>query len=391
MDYSRVMQQIDRIIVIAPAQLGDVLICTPLIRATRARWPDARIHVLGFAGTLEPLRGNADVDELIEIARVGGLWAQLGQAWRMWRQYDLALVTRTTDRAHLYGFVTARARSVVLSDGGPGSVWKRRLAEHVVAVEPGRHQIMQNLRLLEPWAEPPKSVSMLPPAPVALPPQIEARIAHPCVVVHVPSMWRYKQWPTARFRSVVEALLAEGVQVILTGSASATDQAQIADVRAAGAAPYLLDVSGRLSMPQVRTLLQRVDAYFGPDTSVTHMAAAVGVPIVTVFGPTNPQDFGPWPNQHVPLQPWRSRAARQQVDNIVLLQGPDLPDRKCVPCNRMGCDDRHDSTSQCLLELAVPRVLAELHSILRRRADERRREARERAVSNAQGRSVSLG
>ena len=52
------MERIERILVIVPAQLGDVLITTPLIRAARVRWPGARIDVLGFAGTLELLRGN---------------------------------------------------------------------------------------------------------------------------------------------------------------------------------------------------------------------------------------------------------------------------------------------------------------------------------------------
>ena len=49
--------QINRILVV-PAQLGDVLICTPLIRAARTRWPDARIDVLGFTETLDLLAGN---------------------------------------------------------------------------------------------------------------------------------------------------------------------------------------------------------------------------------------------------------------------------------------------------------------------------------------------
>jgi heptosyltransferase-3 len=137
-------------------------------------------------------------------------------------------------------------------------------------------------------------------------------------------------------------------------------------VRGTDALPGLLDVSGQLSMPQVRALLQHADAYLGPDTSVTHLASAVGVPIVTLFGPTNPQDFGPWPHDHPATQPWQRRAGRQQVGNIVVLQGPDLPGRTCVPCNRMGCEHRHDSASHCLLELAPERVLSELRLMLER-------------------------
>jgi heptosyltransferase-3 len=160
-------------------------------------------------------------------------------------------------------------------------------------------------------------------------------------------------------------LLGDGVQVVLSGSASSTDQAQIAPVRGDDPPAGLLDVSGQISMPQLRTLLGHAAAYMGPDTSVTHLAAAVGVPIVTVFGPSDPQDFGPWPRHHPATQPWQSRTQRQQVGNIVMLQGPDLPDRaSCVPCNRMGCENRHDSASHCLQGLEPQRVLAELRRLL---------------------------
>jgi heptosyltransferase-3 len=143
--------------------------------------------------------------------------------------------------------------------------------------------------------------------------------------------------------------------------------ALVAPLRDAGTEPNLVDVAGRLPLRALRALLDRADAYVGPDTSVTHLAAAVGVPIVTVFGPSRPDHFGPWPRDHAPLQPWMKRAQRQQVGEIVLLQGPDRPTTpQCVPCNGMGCEKRHDSASQCLEALAPERVLAELRRILSR-------------------------
>ena len=362
------MEQFRRILVITPAQLGDVLLCTPLIRAARARWPDARIDVLGFAKTLALLAGNPDVGELIEISSGSGRKAQLLQAWKLRRRYDLALVTRTGDRSHLYGIVCARIRSALLPDDGPGSFWKRRMAQHGVAPVPQMHQVLLKLQLLKPWADSPAALSLLPPAAEPLPPAVEAFLVHPCVVVHVPSMWRYKQWPPGNFRKVVDGLLADGVRVIVTGSGSSGDKAQIEQMLGGDTLAGLYDASGQLTMPQMSTLLQRADAYLGPDTSVTHLAAAVGVPIVAMFGPTNPQDFGPWPKDHPATQPWQRRASRQQIGNIVVLQGPDLPGRACVPCNRMGCENHHGSPSHCLVELEPQRVLSELRLILQERA-----------------------
>jgi heptosyltransferase-3 len=229
--------------------------------------------------------------------------------------------------------------------------------------------VLGNMALLSRWVKAPATLSVQAPPPLPLPAAVEAALRRPCVVVHVPSMWRYKQWPVAHFRSVVEGLLADGVQVVLTGSASANDQALIAPVRDAGTEPDLIDVAGRLQLRQVRAMLDRADAYLGPDTSVTHLAAAVDLPIVAVFGPSRPDHFGPWPREYPPAQPWQRRAQRQQVGNIVMLQGPDRPDRpQCVPCNGMGCDQRTDSRSRCLEHLAPERVLAELRRILSERA-----------------------
>lgn len=351
-----------RILIVITAQLGDVLLTAPLAAAARARWPGATVDVLGFKGTLALLAGNPDVAACIEVDRRAGLRAQLAQAWRLRRHYDLAFVTRGGDRAHVYGLVMARRRSVLVPVAGPGSRWKRWIAQHALPVFPRRHQVLEKLHLLDPWGGPAGPVVVTPPAGAALPDDVARALRPRVVVVQVPSMWRYKRWPAAHYRALVEGLVADGVQVLLTGSAAPEDRAQVDAVRQGLVIrdDAVLDLAGRLSLAQVRTLLGRCAAYVGPDTSVTHLAAAVGVPIVSFYGPTDPCDFGPWPNGHAPNQPWQARAPRQQLGRIVLLQGPDLPDRQCVPCRAMGCENHRDSASHCLDLLDPARVLDEV-------------------------------
>jgi heptosyltransferase-3 len=231
-----------------------------------------------------------------------------------------------------------------------------------------RHQVLEKLQLMEPWlpASPTTLLSMTPPGADALPEAMAAQLRAGMVVVHVPSMWRYKQWPTAHYRRVVERLLEAGLQVVLTGAPSDHDRALVGEVRDVGAAPSLIDACGELSFAQLTTLLARADGYLGPDTSVTHLAAAVGLPIVTVFGPTAPTSFGPWPRGHAATQPWAARAPRQRVASIVIFQGPDLPGRgKCVPCGRSGCEDHQQSASHCLDHLEPERVAAQLLSMVK--------------------------
>ena len=99
------------VLVIVTRQIGDVLLTTPLLRAARARWPEATIDVLGLQGTLGMLRGNPDPSHCIEVAPVRGVGAALALARRLWRRYELALVAEASDRAHLLGFCAASLRA----------------------------------------------------------------------------------------------------------------------------------------------------------------------------------------------------------------------------------------------------------------------------------------
>jgi len=83
--------------------------------------------------------------------------------------------------------------------------------------------------LLAPWLDERARPPLLSPPPgTALPDDIESALGDAPVVVHAPSMWRYKQWPVESFRVVVEALLREGRQIVLTGGASEGDRAKVA-------------------------------------------------------------------------------------------------------------------------------------------------------------------
>jgi heptosyltransferase-3 len=348
-----------RILVIATRQIGDVLLSAPLIDAAQRRWPGARIDVLGFAGTLGMLRRDA-IGEVIEVPPGSGWRHALSMLRRLWRRYDLALITQQSDRAHLYGWAAARVRSGLLPNRTSIAWWKRRLLRHAVTVDDERTPtVVEKLRLLEPWTALPERIDVAPPSAAPLPPEIEAQLSDRPVVVHVPSMWVYKQWPTRHFAVLIKALLRAGHQVVLTGSASATDQAQIAQVRALSA-PALLDVSGRLDLRQVTTLLRRAALYVGPDTSITHLAAACGTPMVTVFGPTNPVRWGPWPQGSAPEAAWQRAAPRQAAGRVIMMQA----DQPCIACGHAGCEDHRDSRSQCLEALLPEPVIAECLAIL---------------------------
>jgi heptosyltransferase-3 len=349
-------QNFDRIVVICTRQIGDVLVTTPLIHAARARWPEARIDVLGFAGTLGMLDGNPDVHERVEV-QAGSTWRQsLSLIRRLWRRYDLALVAQYNDRAHLYGFVAGRYRAGLVPPE-PKAWWKRALLQHPIPLT-GSHVLIDKLRLLEPWGGA-TAAEVVPPPGSALPAPY-ADVTRP-VVVQVPSIVTYKQWPIPYFAEVAATLAREGWTVVLTGGPSAADRAAVAEVAAAASHPAVLPAAGDFDFRQLATLLKGAALYIGPDTSVTHLAAACGVPVIALFGPIDPRLWGPWaagPSE--PVIPYQSRGPLQHNGNVILLQG----EQSCVPCNRAGCDRHNGSRSACLDSITPARVLAQARAIL---------------------------
>jgi len=352
-----------RIVVIVTRQIGDVLLTTPLIRATRERWPRARIDVLGFAGTLSILAGNPDVDECIEV-QAGAGWRQ---SWplirRLWRSYDLALIAQYTDRAHLYGWLSARVRSGQVP-AGPEGRWKRAMLHHAVDLDDHQsHVVLEKLRLLSPWVTAMPGPEVVPPQAAPLPEELAALLGSRPVVLHVPSLVNYKQWPLPSYATLARALLEMGWQVVLTGGPSREDRAIVTRMLAlmGDAANLPIDACGQLNFNQMSTLLSGAALYVGPDTSVTHLAAACGTPLIALFGPINPQLWGPWPRGGPAEQPYASNAYRQSRSNVILLQS----DLSCVPCNGAGCDKHPGSRSECLETMTVERVVAEALQILR--------------------------
>lgn len=354
-----------RILVVATRQIGDVLLTTPLIRAARQRWPQARIDVLGFQGTLGMLRGNADVGELVETASRPG-WRGTGAlVRRLWRRYDLALVTDPGDRAHLLGWLAAPRRSGIVPATSGSNWWKQLLLDHTVvsAGDLGAlHVTAEKQSLLDPWREGQASVppQVVPPQGAPLPADVQSQLSPGLVIVHAPSMWPYKQWPLGHFRALVQALLERGRQVVLTGSGGPRDQECIAALRDLGEAPRLLDVSGRLDFNQLVTLLGRAALYIGPDTSVSHLAAASGLPVIAIFGPTNPMRWAPWPASPGTQALFERSALVQQAGNVTVLQSA----LACVPCGKAGCEDHRQSRSDCLVDITPDRVLAQAMKIL---------------------------
>jgi heptosyltransferase-3 len=350
------------ILVVVTRRIGDVLLATPVIRTLRRAWPDAAIDVLVFAGTEGVLQANRDVRRMLTIAERPPLFAHLAYAARLWRVYDLALSLVPSDRPTVYAWLAGRTSIGLVADGAKQR-WKQRLLDRWVAFDDrGTHTVNLYLRVaaalgLKPWREVIASWGD-DDAHGAHSKLAAAGVSGAYAVLHVSPKFNYKKWTVEGWRDCGRWLEQQGLHVVLTGGPDATERAYVAQL--ARTLPAAANLAGSLTLSETAVAVSHARIYIGPDTVVTHLAAALGVPVVALYGPTDPVKWGPWPARFMhDTNPWR-RHGTQRVNNVILLQGGGA----CVPCLLEGCDRHIDSYSDCLQQLSARQVIAAAATLL---------------------------
>jgi lipopolysaccharide heptosyltransferase III len=343
------------VLVICTRRIGDVLLATPLIRSLARGWPEAAVDALVFEGTEGMLAANPDLREVITVRERAGRIEDIASLHRLWRRYDLAVSVMPGDRPTLYAWAAGRRRVGTLLEDDKNR-WKRSLLHARVPFDNlETHTVVMNLRLAELLGVTPLpevvatwSADDEPAVRGLVPALAEGR---PFALLHLFPMFPYKQWHDRGWAELTTWLAARGLDAVVTGGPSDEERTyvdRLLPLLPAGT----VNLAGRLSLSQVAFLASRAKAYVGPDTAVTHIAAATGVPVVALYGPSNPVKWGPWPKGHGNANPFGMRGT-QTVGNVTLLQGI----ASCVPCLEEGCERHVRSLSDCLQHLPATRVI----------------------------------
>ncbi len=333
------------VLVVCTRRIGDVLLVTPLIRSLRRAWPQAQIDVLVFRGTAGVLEGNADLSDLIVVPERSTKMVRWRELRQLWNRYDQSFSCLPSDRARLYAWAASRRHLGMLA-ANESEVKLRLMDANVRFDDVNTHTVSMGLQLadLAGVARCPEVV--VPTAGGNLP----AEIVRAFAVFHPFPKFHYKMWTDAGWVALAQALQGRGFQVVLTGSNEAEEVAYCQRLAAASGA---LCLAGKRSLAQTADLLRRAELFVGPDTAVTHLAAACGIPTVALFGPSNPVKWGPWPSSRDLIDsPWQMVGSARQ-GNVMLLQGSG----ECVPCRLEGCDRHLESWSRCLQEMPAARVI----------------------------------
>ena len=343
-----------RVLVIVTRRIGDVLLATPVFRSLKRAWPGVTIDALVFSSTAGAISANTDISRILAIPERPGLLQHIVFIMKLFRHYDLALSLVPGDRPTFYAYLAGRKRVGLLLATRKES-WKRRLLHHWVTYDLAcKHTLLTHLSVLGPlgvapvaevaasWREADQRRAIEVLAPLG---------GNRYVVLHLYPKFNYKMWSDAGWIALARWITARGLRIVLTGGGDTAELEYVRRLADSMNAP--LNLAGQLTLNESACVLARAVAFIGPDTALTHMAAALGVPTVAFFGPTDPVKWGPWPKGHdASRTPWR-RLGNQSSGRVRLLQGRS----PCAPCNKEGCDRHVASFSDCLLELPAARVI----------------------------------
>jgi heptosyltransferase-2 len=318
------------ILVRLPNWLGDTVMALPALAALRAARPDALVVAVGPWATL--LTGQAVADVLLRYPRYGDRRRRLGSLLRDMKPDAAVLLPNSFESA-----LAARVWGPRIRLGYDADM-RRPLLTHMVPLpDPRQHQVDEYVGLLEAAGVPP--VSTQPTWRLgddrAAEAQVTALLAEagcagvvPLVGLHLGAAFgSSKLWPPACYAELVRALDQRGLEPLLIGGAE--DRAVAEAVSALVGKPVASTV-GRDRPQMLPRLLARLACLVSSDTGVAHLAAALRVPTVTLFGPTDP----------------RLTAPRGRAGSVVEGKAP------CAPCFLPRCPIDH----VCMRAISVDAV-----------------------------------
>ena len=325
-----------RILVVKLRYIGDVLLSTPVFRGLREAFPAAATTALVNAGTEEVLLHHPNVDEVLLVNRRpagAGAWLrswtdQLRLVRRLReRRFDLALDLTDGDRAAFLTWASGARLRVGFNREGR---FRGRAYHRIVPAWSGRrHAVEADLEALRILGLQPRLVAPT----LTLPPEAEAaaddllarkRVGRDrdLVLIHPGARWWFKAWPAERFAALADWMAeALGAQVLIAGGPG---DAPVAETIRRQMRHPGISVAGETSVLQLGALLKRCRLFVGNDAGPMHVAAAVGTPVVALFGPTDPAEWGPWGDGHVVLyrgldcrECWRRSACWRGEENCL--------------------------------------------------------------------------
>jgi predicted lipopolysaccharide heptosyltransferase III len=328
-----------RILIINLAFIGDVLLSTPVARALSTAYPGAAIDMMVIPLTAPIARGNPYISDIIEYDKRGKhkkireLLSLIGQMRA--RRYDLAVATNFAPRGAMIAWASGIPVRAGYDAQHAGLFLTHTAGSKRATV---RHEAENYLDVLGPLgittADTSLAFTIDPLDAAALGGKVRRSPGKKLVLICPAGSYPHKSWTNQGYAALIQALSPVADCCLIGGQAEGPLLEQINRSAAEAAQVF----PGTLTLGELAALTKEADLVVTVDTAPLHIAQAVGTPVVALFGPTDPQIWGP-------------RGPRD-----IVLQAP----AECSPCwGRAACND-----NKCLAAIDSATVTKAAQDIL---------------------------
>jgi len=328
-----------KILVVQLGDIGDVVWAIPSFWALKAAFPEALVSVLVRDHNGEFLADDPHIDKIFTVTTEGALGGiRLVRDLRR-EKFDLLFDLRSDDRGAFLSFLSgAKIRAAQYYTGLP---WRNRAFTHLVDPLPPKVKrlgaaeqslkIIRGLGIRETTFVPQIFVSgELKNKMSQLLAGEKMEVENGWISMNPFSRWSYKEWDIGKWRQLAFFIRQTyKMPVVITGSAAERIRA---DELISGSDFSMHNLAGKTTLREMAALLQMSSLHIGVDSAAPHIAAAVGTPTLTLYGPSDWRDWAPTGDRHAVV----------------------VPDMDCVPCRKKGCDG--SGRSKCLDDLPVDKV-----------------------------------
>jgi len=320
-------QEFQRILLIKPSAVGDVIHTLPVLAKLRARYPNAQIDWMLTPHIAELIRHNPALSNVVLFARQA-----YGRAWKDWSSsldlgrmladlrganYDLVIDLHGQFRSGFFALATGapirigfdRPRKRVRRAGrdlpkhayvhawkgareGSWLAYTHRIRIPTLDAHAIDRYLWVGNLLGFPEGPPVFNVPLPPEADVRVDQMLEQHgvARKPIAVITPGTIWETKHWLADHFAQVARYLLRSGWTVVLGGSSK--DKPTCRAV--AEQCPGSIDLCGQTKLTELAALIRRAGICITNDSGPMHLAVALGTPLVSIFGPTDPVWIGPY-------------------------------------------------------------------------------------------------
>ena len=315
-----------RILIVRLGSMGDILHSLPVLASLRESYPEWEVDWLVETRWRPLLDGISELSRIVEFDTLAWRRQPLsGESWRALRDAASKLRERRYDCAMDLQASLKSAAACYLSGAGEilgfETPWLKEPACGVfytrrVAATGTVHMVETNLAMAAALGATPGPVRFpLPPGDSA---SLPADLPKDGLAILNPGAgWRSKLWPAKNYARVCDAVERElSLPVVLNCGPGEEELAQQVIQSCGNARPRIY--SG--SVPGLIALLRRSRLMVGPDTGPVHLAAALGVPTVGLFGPTDPRRNGPYGPCHTALRPNGAMTSHRRSDSAEIME-----------------------------------------------------------------------